>query len=118
MTAVLDRLTQNSKGIWEGIADPGDDLDYTFNFADFLNAEGDSIASYTITDANCTTHDDAIVDADTSDAVPVTVNNGGVLVFIGVGTVGVKASVTCEITTNSIPPRIKQQTLTIKMQER
>lgn len=118
MTAVLDQLTQNSKGVWEGIADPQDDLDYVFNFADFLNPINDSIASYVITEDNCTTHDDSIVVANTSDTVPVPVTAGGVRVFIGVGTLNVKASVTCEITTASTPPRIKQQTLTIKMQER
>lgn len=118
MTAVIDQLTQNAKGVWEGIADPDDDLDYVFNFADFLDPISDSIASFELTATNCSTHDGAIVDADTSGTPPTTVTDGGVTVFIGVGTVGVKASVTCEITTASTPPRVKQQTLTLKMQAR
>jgi hypothetical protein len=118
MSATLDQLTMNAKGIWEGIADPEDDLDYVFNFADFLNPISDSIASYVITETGCTTHDDAIVNAETSDDVPVTVTNGGVRVFIKDGMAGVKATITCEITTASSPPRVKQQTLTLKMQER
>lgn len=116
--STLDVLTMNAKGIWEGIADPGDDLDYTFNFADFLDPINDFIASFILVETGCTTHDGAIIDADTTASVPVTVTAGGVLVFIGVGTAGTKASVTCEITTGSTPPRIKQQTLTLKMQER
>jgi hypothetical protein len=118
MTAVLDTLTQNDKGVWEGIADPGDDLDYTFNFADFLDPLSDTIDSFVITEVNCTTHDATIVAADTSADTPVTVSAGGVRLWIGVGTVNVKARVTCEITTASTPPRIKQQSITLKMQER
>lgn len=119
MSAVLDTLTMNAKGIWEGIADPGDDLDYVFNFADFLAPIEDSIASFTIVvEENCTTHHGEIVDANTSAATPETITDGGVRIFIGVGTAGVKARVTCEITTASTPPRIKQQSLLLKMQER
>jgi hypothetical protein len=119
MTAVLDRLTMNDKGVYEGIADPGDDLTYLFNFADFCNDEGTSIDSFElVVEDNCTTHDAVIVSADTSDDIPVTVAAGGVLVFIGAGTAGVKARVTCEITTVDTPPLIKQQTITLKMQER
>lgn len=118
MSAVLDELTANDRGVFEGIADPGDDLDYLFNFADFLLPIGDAIASHTVTETGCTTHDDAIVDAATSEAVPQMVTDGGVVVYIGAGTAGVKATVTVEITTDSTPPRIKQQTLTLKMQDR
>lgn len=116
MTAVLDRLTANAKGVFEGIADPGDDLDYVFNFADFLHPVSDAISTYTIASENCTTHDDAKIDTETSDVTPVTITDGGVRLFIGVGTVGVKARIMCEIVTTG--GRTKQQTLTLKMQER
>lgn len=91
--------------------DPGDKLDYKFDFANTTNGgaeadwltSGESIASYTITaDTGITVVSDSLTDS-----------NKSVTVWLSGGTAGQRYKVVCQITTDSSPTRIKERTLTM-----
>lgn len=97
--------------------DPNAVLDYTWNWADWLDPVSDTIASVSFVATGVTVDSSSIVDADTSDTPPVTVTDGGVRAFISGGTAGgAKPTVVCRITTAG--GRIDDRTIVFNMRER
>lgn len=84
--------------------DPDSDLDYVFNWSDWLGA--DTIASCTVTAAaGLTAHDKS----NTTTAVTI---------WLSGGTAGTSYTVTCEIVTANAIPRTVQRSVTIYVAER
>ena len=95
------------------LKDPGDVLDYKFDFAPLTNSQtgansdwlesGETISTATVTvDSGLTKDSDSITDTNTS-----------VTVWLSGGTAGEKYKVLCEIVTSA--GRTKQKTMMIKM---
>lgn len=85
-------------------ADPEDNLDYHFDWTEWLAGVNDSIASFDLQPSGGVTVSSAALE-------------GGVVSFwLTGGTVGVQASVRCSISTASTPPRVKHATLYFDMQ--
>lgn len=86
--------------------DPDAVLDYSFDWTDWLNA-GELIDSHVVT------VDGVTKDSDTRSGAIVTAWVSG-----GAAIVGQMASVTCKITTNSVPARTEQRTVYLRIRER
>jgi hypothetical protein len=87
--------------------DPDAELDYAFDWTDWLAESGDTIAS-------------ASVSADNGAEVFQIDILGGTVVraWVRGGDVGTKVSLTCEITTANTPPRVDDRTVFLKIKER
>ena len=87
------------------IKDPDDDLDYVFDWSDWLD-DGDSIESYVIeADDGITIHDDSL----NEDA-------NMVVYWVSGGDVGSEYSVTCQITTKI--GRIRSRTVIFRIKQK
>jgi len=85
-------------------ADPQDNLDYHFDWTEWLAGVGDSIASFSLEPSGGVVVSNPAV-------------QGGVVSFwLTGGQVGVQASVRCSISTVSSPPRVKHATLYFDVQ--
>lgn len=110
-------MAVDSKGRGKIDKDPDAVLDYLYNWADWLTDISDYISSHTFQDVTGVVIDSsAIVDADTSADIPVTVISGGVRAMISGGTPGEPASATCRIVTNG--GRTEDRTIIFKIRER
>lgn len=86
--------------------DPDAVLDYSFDWGDWL-ASGESVASYAVT------VDGVTLDSDSRGGAVVTAWVSG-----GSALPGEVASITCRITTDSLPARTDQRTVYLKIRER
>ncbi len=86
--------------------DPDARLDYSFDWADWLQA-GELIESHVVTVSGVTK------DSDTRSGAIVTAWVSG-----GTAIPGAVASITCQITTDSVPARTEQRTVYLKIRER
>lgn len=86
--------------------DPEARLDYSFDWSDWLQA-GELIASHTVS------VDVVTKDSDTRSGAIVTAWVSG-----GTAAAGEVASITCQITTDSVPARTEQRTVYLKIRER
>ncbi len=84
--------------------DPDARLDYSFDWTDWLD-DGESISTYAIT------VDGVAKDSDSRNGAVVTA-------WVSGGTADEVASVTCQITTNSVPARTDQRTVYLRIRER
>lgn len=84
--------------------DPDARLDYSFDWTDWL-ADGEAISTYAVTVDGVTKESDS-----RSGAV--------VTAWVSGGTAGDVASVTCSITTNSVPARTDHRTVYLRVRER
>ncbi len=86
------------------LKDPSAVLDYSFDWSAWL-AEGESIVTYDVTVDGVTKNSQARAGAI-------------VTAWIAGGTLGEVASVTCAVTTDSVPARTEQRTVYLRIQER
>jgi hypothetical protein len=84
--------------------DPDDDLDYAFNWADWL-ATGETISSYTLTVPTGLTEG--------SGAKATSESSGVITYWISGGTAGSSYDVGCKITTNA--GRVKEKSMTFRI---
>ena len=92
--------------------DPQGTLDYSFYWKDWLAEIGCNISTLTASVVN-----PAGIDR------PLTITSqthfdGVATIFVSGGTVGKTHQLTCRITTDSVPPRIDERSLFIKIKER
>lgn len=86
------------------VKDPDAVLDYAFDWSAWL-ADGEGIASYTITATGVT------VDSDSQAA-------GIVTVWVSGGTAATTATLACRITTDNVPARVDERTKIIRIRNR
>lgn len=88
------------------LKDPDAILDYTFDWAPWLDAVGDSISSKTIIVPSGMTSPSSQIVGKT------------VIVWLAGGTAGQTYQVTCRITTTSTPARTDDRSIYVKIKER
>ena len=88
------------------VKDPNNDLDYTVNFSDFLSETGDLIANA-----------DVVSESTNCNVRNILVNGSRVTASIAGGTKGRYEPIRYRITTNSVPPKVADQTILISIEE-
>ena len=86
--------------------DPNATLDYTFDWSSYLTPIGDTISTVTWILSNGLTK---VSQSNTTTTATA---------FVSGGTVGETATLTCRITTNSIPPRVDDRSILLKIVDR
>lgn len=110
-------IAVSSTGKKSAIHDPDAQLDYSFNWAEYVNALGVSIASHEIiVPAALTLVASAVEDGvtDAGDTVP----DSKIVAWIAGVKLGKEYPVTCRITTTGSPARIDDRTVYLKGKSR
>lgn len=101
--------------------DPNATLDYVFDFAAKTNGSDTSpeAADYLldgelVVDCEIEADSGIVVEPETG----IDVTGTKVVVWLSGGTVGESYTVTCRITTNNVPPRVDDHSITIKIAEK
>lgn len=105
-------ITTSATGKKSAIKDPEATLDFSFDWSDWLAETGDLLTDHQFTIVDPAGATEPLVEVQTLRA------EGIVTAFVSGGTVGMTHTLTCRVTTDSIPPRIDERTLSIKIRER
>lgn len=103
-TNMTDTYIVNKEGLNVIEKTPGGKLDYPFDWTQWLDDVGD-----TIVDKEVTVQDGIVLESSSISA------SKKVIAWISGGEVGKTYWVTCKITTASVPPRIDERTIYIKI---